>query len=309
MAFGLSNEDGEVTNKLLEHYIERCKHLGLLIVEATNVSPNGLMFKKQLRATSDESISGFGRLVSEIHEHGTPVAIQLVHAGGTTTTEISGEQPIAPSSVMTPTGGKELPREMSLEDIESVIEAFVEAADRARKAGFDAVEIHGAHGYLLSQFFSPITNQRDDEYGGLLENHVRIALRIIEGIKKRLGTGYPVLYRLGVEDLLPGGLNLEEGIVAAKMLAEQGVDILDVSAGLGFRMDWMRQQEGFGILVPQAAAVKIGTGSTVIGVGGITTPEEADEIIRSGKVDLVAIGRAILDDQNWALKAVGSFSG
>lgn len=193
---------------------------------------------------------------------------------------------------------------MSFEDIESVIKAFINAADRARRAGFDAVEIHGAHGYLLHQFLSPLTNQRDDEYGGSLENRIRISLRIIEGVKKKLGAGFPVLYRLGAEDLLPRGLILEEGVDAGKMLVEHGVDILDVSGGFGYDLDWIKKQKGYGILIPQATAVRAGTGSPVIGVGGINTPEEADEIIRSGKVDLIAVGRAIRRDPKWASKAI-----
>ena len=308
MAFGLSNEQGEITDELLEHYIERCQYLGLLIVEATNITQNGLMFKKQLSIASDESIIDLKRLVSEIHKYDTPVAIQLAHAGSTTTRETCGEQPIAPSPVINPIRGKEIPREMKFEDIETVIEAFVEASERARKAGFDAVEIHGAHGYLLSQFLSPITNQRDDEFGGSLENRVKISLRIIDGIKNRLGADFPVLYRLGVEDVLPDGLSLDEGVLAAKMLFEMGVDIMDVSMGLGFTLRWLNMQEGFGIIVPQAAAVRKKTGFPVIGVGGVNTPEEADEIIRSGKVDLVAVGRALRREPRWASIAIDSLT-
>ena len=271
--------------------------------------PKWVDVQKQLSIASDESIIDLKRLVSEIHKYDTPVAIQLVHAGSTTTRETCGEQPIAPSPVMNPTGGKEIPREMKFEDIETVIEAFVEASERAWKAGFDAVEIHGAHGYLLSQFLSPITNRRDDEFGGSLENRVKVSLRVIDGIKNRLGADFPVLYRLGVEDVLPDGLSLDEGVLAAKMLFEMGVDIMDVSMGVGFSLRWLDTQDGFGILVPQAAAVRRDAGFPVIGVGGVNTPEEADDIIQSGKVDLVAVGRALRKEPRWASIAIDSLTG
>jgi len=190
-------------------------------------------------------------------------------------------------------------------EIGAVVEAFREAARRAAEAGFDAVEVHGAHGFLLSQFLSPLTNRRDDEFGGPLENRVRLHLRIIEGIRRELGACYPLLFRLGVDDMTPGGLTLEEGVEAAKMIAKKGVDILDISGGLlGGRPPGLK---GPGFFVPHAAAVKEATGIPVIGVGGIKTAKEADTIIRSGRVDLVAVGRAILEDPGWASKAL-SFS-
>jgi len=192
---------------------------------------------------------------------------------------------------------------MSSEEIEGVVQAFKEAAVRAVEAGFDAVEVHGAHGFLLNQFLSPLTNKRTDQYGGPLENRVRLPLRIIEEIREELGD-YPILYRLGAEDILPSGLTLEEGLKAAKMIAEKGVSIIDVSGGLiGSRPPSL---EGPGFFVPQAEAIKEATGIPVIGVGGIITADEADAIIRSGRVDLVAVGRAILKDPDWASKAVSS---
>jgi 2,4-dienoyl-CoA reductase-like NADH-dependent reductase (Old Yellow Enzyme family) len=135
---------------------------------------------------------------------------------------------------------------------------------------------------------------------------MKISLRIIDSIKNRLGADFPVLYRLGVEDVLPDGLSLDEGVSAAKMLFEMGVDIMDVSMGLGFTLRWLDTQDGFGILVPQAVAVGRAAGFPVIGVGDVNTPEEADEIIRSGKVDLVAVGRALRREPRWASIAIDS---
>lgn len=306
MATRLSTPRGEVTDRLVEHYVERSKDLGLLIVEHSYVAPEGRLRLNQPGVHSDDLIPGLERLVEAVHAYGTPIALQINHAGGATTRDVCGVQPLAPSPLMHPTRGRELPRALSGEEIEEIIEAFKEAARRVAEAGFDAVEVHSAHGFLLSQFLSPLTNKRNDEFGGLLENRVRLPLRIIEEIRKELGPDYPILYRLGAEDMMPGGLTLEDGVKAAKMIAGKGVSIIDVSGGLiGGRPPGL---EGPGFFVPQAADIREATGIPVIGVGGIKTAEEADTIIRSGKVDLVAVGRAILKDPRWASKALSSLS-
>jgi len=299
MATEFSTAKGEVTNRLVKHYVERAEDLGLLIVEHAYVAPEGRMSAHQLGAYSDKLILGLKRLTEAIHRFETPIALQITHGGSATTKATCGVQPLGPSPIANPRGG-EVPRALSREEIRDIVAAFTEAARRASEAGFDAVEIHGAHGFLLSQFLSPLTNKRTDEYGGALENRVRLALEVIKGIRVQLGEEYPLLYRLGADDLLPGGLTLEEGTQAAKMIANAGVNIIDVSGGLGSRSDL----KGPGYYVPLAAAVKEAAGVPVIGVGGITTAEEADTIIRSGKVDLVAIGRAILKDSKWASEAI-----
>ena len=304
MATEFSTTKGEVTYRLVKHYVERAKDLGLLIVEHTYVAPEGRMSTHQLGAYSDELISGLKRLTEAIHTFETPVALQITHAGSATTEATCGVQPLGPFPIDNPRSG-EVPRALSREEIGGIVAAFTEAARKAFEAGFDAVEIHGAHGFLLSQFLSPLTNKRTDKYGGALEKRARLALEVIKGIRVQLGEGYPLLYRLGADDLLPEGLTLEEGTQAAKMIADAGVNIIDVSGGLGSRSDL----KGPGYYVPLAAAVKEAAGVPVIGVGGITTAEEADTIIRSGKVDLVAIGRAMLKDSKWASKAIRSLMG
>jgi len=301
MATEFSTAKGEVTDRLVKHYVERAEDLGLLIVEHTYVTPEGRMSAHQLGAYSDELISGLKRLTEAVHKFETPIALQITHGGSATTKATCGVQPLGPSPVANPRGG-ELPRALSREQIRGTVVAFAEAAGRALEAGFDAVEIHGAHGFLLSQFLSPLTNRRVDEYGGALENRVHLPLEVIKSIREQLGKGYPLLYRLGADDMLPGGLTLEEGTQAAKMIADAGVNIIDVSGGLGSRSDL----KGPGYYVPLAVAVREVARVPVIGVGGITTAEEADTIIRSGKVDLVAIGRAILKEPKWASKAIGS---
>jgi len=304
MTTDLSTRKGEVTDRLIEHYASRASDLGLLIVEHAYITPRGRLSPRQLGAHSDTQIPGLRKLVHAIHEKDTPLALQINHAGSAATFEVCGQRPLAPSSVMHPTRGGELPKAMSREEIEGVIRAFRIAARRVSEAGFDAVEVHGAHGFLLSQFLSPLTNRRQDEFGGSLENRVRLHLRVIRMIKEELGVGFPVLFRLGVEDMLPGGLTLEEGVLAAEMIADEGVDLFDVSGGLvGSRPP---KPVGPGFFVPQAAAVRAAVGVPVVGVGGIRTSEEADDIIMSGRVDLVAVGRAILEDPKWAVMAVSS---
>jgi 2,4-dienoyl-CoA reductase-like NADH-dependent reductase (Old Yellow Enzyme family) len=207
---------------------------------------------------------------------------------------------------MTPKRGKETPREMTIDEIDQTVEDFTQAARRASESGFDAVELHMAHYVLFSQFLSPLTNRRDDDYGGSIENRVRLHVRVIECIKKELGPSYPVLCRLGVEDMIPGGLTLDNGVIAAKMIEEAGADVIDVSGGLVGHLH--PTDKGPGFFIPQASAVKSVVDVPVIGVGGIKTPEDGDEFVRLGKVDLVAVGRAILNDPNWASEAVRYFA-
>lgn len=310
MHFDKGTKDGLVTGELVKHYVDRASNLGLQIVEATTVSKNN-RWHHFLSIDSDRFILGLEKLVKRVHQAETLIALQLIHFGGISKKEVGLCNPMAPSSIRIPgTPGirsdNEIPKAMTVEDIEGVVEDFSLASRRACEAGFDSVEIHGAHGVLFSQFLSPLTNNRDDEYGGSLENRVRLSVRVVRRIRRELG-GYPILYRLGAEDMLPGGLTLDEGIRAAKMIEEAGADVIDVSGGLVGHLH--PDNMGPGFFVPQAAAVKKAVDVPVIGVGGVKTPEEANEIIRSGKVDLVAIGRAIVKDPNWASKAIDSLTG
>jgi len=310
MHFDKGTKDGLVTEELVKHYVDRASSLGLQIVEATTVSKNN-RWHHFLSIDSDRFIPGLEKLVKRVHQAETLIALQLIHFGGISKKEVGLCNPMAPSSIRIPgTPGihsdDEIPKAMTVEDIEGVVEDFSLASRRACEAGFDSVEIHGAHGVLFSQFLSPLTNKRDDEYGGSLENRVRLSVRVVQSIRRELGS-YPILYRLGAEDMLPGGLTLDEGIRAAKMIEEAGADVIDVSGGLVGHLH--PDNRGPGFFVPQAAAVRKAVDVPVIGVGGIKTPEEADEIIRSGKVDLIAIGRAMVKDPNWASKAIDSLAG
>jgi 2,4-dienoyl-CoA reductase-like NADH-dependent reductase (Old Yellow Enzyme family) len=259
------------------------------------VSLNGKFSNKQLGSYNDSLIEGLKRLSSSIHETGTPVVLQINHAGSKTNKEITGLQPIAPSSV-------ESAREIEVEEMTSLVKNYVNAADRAIKAGFDGVEVHGAHGFLLNQFFSPLSNKRKDEYGGSFENRMKFPLEVVKRVKEKVGKKL-LLYRLGSIDLDPTGIKIEDSKTFALNLEKIGVDILDVSGGLsGSRPIKLKGEQGY--FVPQAHEIRKIVNIPVIGVGGITEPSYANDIIEKEYVDLVAVGRQFLKDPEWAVKAL-----
>ncbi|MFW9832011.1 MAG: hypothetical protein ACFFD8_09570 [Candidatus Thorarchaeota archaeon] len=189
-----------------------------------------------------------------------------------------------------------------MEELEPIAYAFGRAAERAISAGFDGVEVHGAHGFLLNQFYSPLTNHRADAYGGSLENRMRFPLEVVREVRKRIGTNM-LLYRLGSVDLEMMGSQIEDSQQFAKRLSQEGVNILDVSGGMcGSAPKSLIRQEGY--FVPQAEAIKQSVDKPVIGVGGVKTPQFADHVIRERKVDFIAVGRALKKDPLWAVKAV-----
>jgi 2,4-dienoyl-CoA reductase-like NADH-dependent reductase (Old Yellow Enzyme family) len=295
MHTGLATGKGAVTSRLIEHYVRRSKALGLLIVEHSYVSLDGKLSKKQLGIYDDKLVKGLKKLSNSVHAVGTPVVVQINHAGSRTTIEVTGMQPVAPSS-------DESARELKINEIEALVDAFAMAAGRAMRAGFDGVEVHGAHGFLLNQFFSPLTNRRRDQYGGSLENRMRFPLEVVERVKEKVGRKL-LLYRLGADDLNPAGTQIEDSQRFAVGLEEAGVDIIDVSGGLGgSRPEQLQSRQGY--FVPQAQQIKKVVGVPVIGVGGIKEPQYADKLIREGRVDLVAVGRELLKDPDWALKAI-----
>jgi NADPH2 dehydrogenase len=295
MHTGLATAGGAVTDNLIEHYVRRSGALGMLIVEHSYVSLDGRLSERQLGIYNDSLIRGLEELTSKIHETGTPVVIQINHAGRAASMEITGMKPIAPS----PSGNAQ---EIRHDEIEALVEAFTVAAQRAIRAGFDGVEVHGAHGFLLNQFFSPLTNRRQDKYGHSLENRTRFPLEIVKSVKEKIG-GRLLLYRLGSDDLDSAGIRIEDSKKFAVKLQEAGVDIIDVSGGLcGSRPPQLQDMQGY--FIPQAMQIKKAVDTPVIGVGGITEPEYADTVIREERVDLVAVGRAFLKDPDWATKAI-----
>jgi NADPH2 dehydrogenase len=295
MQTGRASFAGEVTSRLMNFYVLRSSAIGLPIVEHCYVSPTGKIGPKQLGIYSDSLTEGFEKLASAIHSVGAPAVVQISHAGGVANEKVIGTKPAGPSE-----RGKT--RTLTVEELYTIAEDFKMAAERAVKAGFDGVEIHGAHGYLLNQFFSPLLNKREDEFGGSLENRMRFPMLVVDKVESALG-GRLLLYRLGSDDLAPHGIQIEESVLFAKGLEEAGVDILDVSGGMcGAMPKQLKKVAGY--FVPQAAQIKKAVKVPVIGVGGIYTAAFANSLVSERKVDLVAVGRAQWHDYEWAQKAV-----
>jgi 2,4-dienoyl-CoA reductase-like NADH-dependent reductase (Old Yellow Enzyme family) len=238
---------------------------------------------------------GLEKLATSIHYVGAPAVVQITHAGGVANKKVIGAQPAGPSA-----RGKT--RGLEVEELDVIADEFTFAAERAVRAGFDGVELHGAHGYLLNQFFSPLINERKDEFGGSLENRMRFPLLVVKKARERLADKL-LLYRLGADDLAANGTQIEDSAAFAVRLEQAGVDVIDVSGGMcGSEPKQLRQIEGY--FVPQAHQIKKAVKVPVVGVGGIRDAEFAEGLICDGKVDLVAVGRALWKDSKWAQKAV-----
>ncbi len=295
MQTGRATVKGAVTDRLVGFYVRRSAALGLLIVEHCYVSARGRLSLKQLGICDDMLIDGLERLAGSVHAVGTPVVVQISHAGGVANRSVIGAEPAGPSAIGETRG-------LTRSEIEGLVEEFAVAAERAIKASFDGVELHGAHGFLLNQFFSPLFNKRGDEYGGSLENRMRFPLMVVERVQETVGSRL-LLYRLGADDLDPNGTRIEDSTAFAVKLEQCGVDVVDVSGGMcGSEPKQLRSVKGY--FVPQAHEIKKAVRTPVIGVGGITEAEYADRLVREGKVDLVAVGRALWKDPEWAEKAV-----
>jgi 2,4-dienoyl-CoA reductase-like NADH-dependent reductase (Old Yellow Enzyme family) len=231
--------------------------------------------------------------------------MQISHAGSSTDEGITGVKPVGPSAIANPRKGN-VPRELTKKEIMNIINEFKDAAFRVKKAGFDGVEIHAAHGYLLNQFLSPLTNKRTDEYGGNIYNRIRIHLQVIEAVKSIVGNEFPLLLRLGASDYAEGGTTIEDSKIASMEFEKAGVSILDISGGLcGYSVDG---RIGQGYFYPLTEAIKEVVSIPVILTGGITEAKAAEKLLEDGKTDLIGVGRAILKDSKWAEKTIENLS-
>ncbi len=290
------SEGGYVTGKIENYYEARARGgAGLLIVEATYVHPRGQAFQNQLGISDDKFISALRELVQVIHRHGAKAAIQLHHGGRMAKSELSGMQPVAPSPLASP--GGEMPKELTGGEIAELVAAFAEAALRAQKAGFDGVEIHGAHGYLIDQFLSRSSNKRQDSYGGELRNRARFLIEGIKAVRGAVGSDYPVWCRInGKEYGVEEGTSLEEAKEIARMAQEAGSDAIHVSAsGPGNPANLTTATFVPAVIAELAEGIKKAVSVPVIAVGRIT-PEAGETILAEGKADLVAIGKGLLAD-------------
>ncbi|WML33744.1 NADH:flavin oxidoreductase [Clostridium sp. OS1-26] len=305
MATAKAESDGKVSQDILDYYKEKSEggHISLIIIEHSFITPEGKASKNQLSVSDDTTIEGLRKLADVIHQNGSKAIMQLNHAGSAAEKEVIGSMPVGPSAVINPRKGN-VPRELTNKEIDDIIQAFHDAARRTKEAGFDGVEIHSAHGYLLNQFFSPLTNKRKDEYGGSIHNRIRIHLKVIEAVRNAVGNDFPILLRLGASDYMEGGSTIEDSQIAAKEFEKAGIDILDISGGFcGYVVPGHTEQGYFAQLSESAKKV---ISIPVILTGGITEAKAAEQLLADGKADLIGVARAILKDSTWAQRAVGS---
>lgn len=331
MGTNLAAADGTVSDNIVDYYVTRAHGgVGLIITEVCCPEPGGRVIPGELEISGYAFVPGLARLASGAHAGGAKIALQLAHGGCFASESVTGKPPITPSGVGTMLLPDETPHTMTVDEIKALIEIYGQAAQRARIAGFDAVEIHGAHGYMPLQFLSAYTNRREDEYGGSFENRARFPLEVIQAVKRLAGEDFPVIYRLSAEEDVPNGVDLEEAVKFAKLAQEAGVDAIHVSAGTwDSRMATFfgalqgavdpqdkRLSEGVSIgmwvpplyvprgnLAPLAAAIKQAVSIPVIAVCGLS-PEMGEELIAEGKADMVAMGRQIIADPTYPHKVM-----
>jgi dimethylglycine catabolism A len=306
-----ADDEGFVTDDTVAYYLARARGgVGLITVEMAAPEKVGRHRRREVGIYDDRFLPGLTRLVDQIHRAGARASIQLGHGGGHTRADICGETPIAPSAIPHPVYETTLetiiPEEMSKARIDKTIAAHVAAAVRAQRADFDCVEIHAAHGYLISQFHAPFENRRSDEYGGSLENRARFGLEVLRAVKAAVPT-MPMIYRLSVEDFFAGGLTFDEGRQIAVWAAQAGADALHVTAG------HYRSLPSAQIVLPPmsfpdatfldfAAVVKASIGVPVIAVGRLGDPAIATAAVAEGKADFIALGRSLIADPQWVEK-------
>ncbi|HOD71809.1 MAG TPA: FAD-dependent oxidoreductase [Deltaproteobacteria bacterium] len=301
MGTGYAGPDGTVTDRLLSYLARRAAGgTGMIITEVCAVDTRGKGFPNELGAWSDELVPSLARIPEALHRFGAKAVLQLHHAGRETFPVAAGGMPEAPSAIPSAILGQPC-EEMSIARIAEVVEAFGKAAGRAKRAGFDSVEIHGAHGYLLTQFLSPFSNQRTDAYGGSEENRSRFVLEVIESVRAAVGPDYPVIIRVSSDELIRGGYDLEFMKRLSPRLVSAGVDAIHVSLGVystpgNLSIASMDTDPGFNLF--RARAVRDASGVPVIAVGRIR-PDMADEAIARGDADLVAFGRQHLCDPDF----------
>lgn len=305
MGTNFAGPNGEILEEHIKYYEQRAKGgTGAIIVENACVSfPVGSNGTTQLRITEDRFIPGLYNLTSRLHKHGAKAILQINHAGASAVPGRIGCQPISSSDVPSKTGGA-IPRSMTKEEIEETAQMYAQAARRAQVAGFDAVEIHAGHSYLISQFLSPIYNKRTDEFGGSFENRARFCKMIIEKIRKEVGEFFPIFLRISADELLEGGNTLEDSLQILEYL-DFGVDVYNVSAALNdsiqYQIDAIHLKAAWRVYM--AEAVKNRFKKPVITMGNIRDPKDAEDILASGKADFIGIGRGLIAEPNWCEKS------
>jgi len=314
-----SAAEGLANDWHLVHYGSRAVGgAALVIVEATAVRPEGRISPSDLGLWNDDQIEPLARIAKYVESQRAVAGIQLAHAGrkascdvpwkrGTSLTQKQGGWQVVGPSPVPFQDGDPIPVPLDGDGIEQVVHAFEAAAQRALRAGFKVIEIHSAHGYLLHQFLSPLSNRRNDDYGGSLENRMRLVLRVTERLRQIIPTELPLFVRISATDWVEGGWDLEASIELARRFQKLGVDLIDVSSG--GTVPTARIPVGKGYQVPFARSIREKVGIRTGAVGMITDPEYANEIITGGSANLVLIGRELLREPYWPLKAQYALNG
>lgn len=295
----LAANDGYITERQISLYRNLGKgEVGLIITGHAFVHPAGKASPYQIGVHDDGTVEGLNRITQAVHEFPARIFLQIAHAGRQTKEKLCGCTPLAPSAVYEPVF-KITPKEMTIRNIKTVITQFIQAGVRAKQAGFDGVQLHVAHGYLLSGFVSPYTNKRNDEYGGSLTNRAKIVLEIVKGIKKSAGEQFPLIVKMNATDSLKGGLTTEEGIQLGTLLEKIGVDGIEVSGGMaesGEGSVWkgLRSENDEGYFVDAASRIKEAVRVPVFGLGGIRTFSNMESLILEGRVDMISMSRPFI---------------
>ncbi len=316
MEAALTGEDGTITDRAIRFYETRARGgAAMIIPSSTAIAAEGRVTPFAPGIWDDSFIPGWASLASAIHRHGSKLVVQVSHGGRQAS--VPGVETVAPSAIPSPplfrmtyatvTPKVAVPRELTGEEIEDLIQQFGEAARRARDAGADGVEIHGAHGYLIAQFLSPYSNKRIDAYGGTIDGRLRFAVEIIKRVRAKVGPDFLIQFRMSAEEPTPGGLQLRETKVMVPILVEAGLDAISVSAGTynldGYHVFCPLPMDPLGTHYERAAALKEVSTVPVAAVGRIKDPLVAEQILREGKVDLIAMGRALICDPDLPNKA------
>ena len=305
LASFLLGNDGSISDATIEHYRRRAAGgPAMIIVEACSVSPEGIVSAHQARIYEDRFVDGLARIATAIKKEGSLPAVQIHHGGRQTSIKVIKRKPLAPSPLPCPAIRGDV-EPLSIDGIQQLVKKFGQAAQRAYQAGFELIEIHGAHGYLINQFLSQFSNIREDEYGWNTAGRTRFAREIVEEVRRRLGHEFPISFKISAEEYVPNGLTTKESIEILKILAAAGIDIVQVSAGNDVTPEWICQPMFMekACLVNSAEQVKKALDIPVMAVGRINDLYIADQIITQKKADLVCIGRGLLADPEMPKKA------
>ena len=306
LASFLIGSDGSITDATIEHYRRRAAGgPAMVIMEACAVSPEGIVSPRQPVIYDDRYIEGLSKIAAAIKSEGAVPALQIHHGGRQTSAKVIRRKPLAPSPLPCPAIKGDV-EPLSIDGIRKLVKQFGDAAVRTYQAGFELIEIHGAHGYLVNQFLSKFSNIREDQYGGDTAGRTRFARQIVEEIRNRLGDALPISFKISAEEYVDGGLTTSESVEILKILIHAGIDLVQVSAGNDVTPEWICQPMFMekACLVESAHQIKKALDIPVMTVGRINDPQVADEIIRQEKADLVCIGRGLLADPEMPLKAI-----